>query len=114
VKFDPGFTLLEVMISLAIMAGVILTVIGSFNYHLSMVERDRQETMAVLLGRAKMDDPDFRSSEVGKGTFAPERPEIAWAVDIKPTDYPGVKRVILTVSWDSERRKVDLVQYVAK
>ena len=113
-KFDPGFTLLEVMIALAIMAGVILTVISSFNYHLSMVERDRQETMAVLLGRAKMDDPDFRPDEREKGTFAPDRPEIAWAVDIKPTDYPGVNRVILTVSWDSERRKVDLVQYVAK
>jgi general secretion pathway protein I len=114
VKFAPGFTLLEVMIALAIMAGVILTVISSFNYHLSMVERDRQETMAVLLGRAKMDDPDFRPDERKKGTFAPDRPEIAWAVDIKPTDYPGVNRVILTVSWDSERRKVDLVQYVAK
>lgn len=113
-KFAPGFTLLEVMIALAIMAGVILTVISSFNYHLSMVERDRQETMAVLLGRAKMDDPDFRPDEGGKGTFAPDRPEIAWSVDMKPTDYPGVNRVILTVSWDSERRKVDLVQYVAK
>jgi general secretion pathway protein I len=114
VKSAPGFTLLEVMIALAIMAGVILTVISSFNYHLSMVERDRQETMAVLLGRAKMDDPDFRPGEREKGTFAPDRPEIAWAVDIKPTDYPGVNRVILTVSWDSERRKVELVQYVAK
>ena len=113
-KSGPGFTLLEVMIALAIMAGVMLTVIGSFNYHLSMVERDRQETMAVLLGRAKMDDPAFRPGDGGKGTFAPDRPEIAWAVDIKPTEYPGVNRVILTVSWDSERRKVDLVQYVAK
>jgi general secretion pathway protein I len=114
VKVDPGFTLLEVMIALAIMAGVILTVISSFNYHLSIVERDRQETMAVLLGRAKMDDPTFKPGDGGKGTFAPERPEFAWAVDLKPTEYPGVSRVILTVSWDSERRKVDLVQYVAK
>ena len=113
-KRDPGFTLLEVMIALAIMAGVILTVISSFTYHLSMVERDRQETMAVLLARAKMDDPAFKPDEGGKGTFAPERPDIAWAVDMKPTDYPGVNRVVLTISWDSERRKVDLVQYVAK
>jgi general secretion pathway protein I len=114
VKRDPGFTLLEVMIALAIMAGVILTVISSFNYHLSMVERDRQETMAVLLARAKMDDPAFKPGEGGKGNFAPDRPEIAWEVDMQPTDYPGVSRVILTVSWDSERRKVVLVQYVAK
>ena len=113
-KFDPGFTLLEVMIALAIMAGVILTVISSFNYHLSVVNRDREETIAVLLGRAKMDDPDFKPGDGGKGTFAPDWPEIAWKADSKPTDYPGVNRVTFTVSWDSERRKVDLVQYVAK
>ena len=113
-KFARGFTLLEVMIALAIMAGVILTVISSFNYHLSIVERDRQETMAVLLGRAKMDDPTFKPGDGGKGTFAPDRPEIAWAADMKPTDFPGVNRVALTLSWDSERRKVVLVQYVAK
>jgi general secretion pathway protein I len=109
-----GFTLLEVMVALAIMAGVILTVISSFNYHLSVVSRDREETVAVLLGRAKLDDPGFPTNEKGKGTFAPDWPGIAWATDIKPTDYPGVSRVILMLSWDAERRKVSLVKYVAK
>ena len=32
-----GFTLLEVMVSLAIMATVIMTVLGSVNYHLSII-----------------------------------------------------------------------------
>jgi general secretion pathway protein I len=109
-----GFTLLEVMVALAIMAGVILTVISSFNYHLSVVNRDREETVAVLLGRAKLDDPGFQAKEKEKGTFAPDWPGIAWATDVKPTDYPGVNRVILTLSWDAERRKVSLVKYVAK
>jgi general secretion pathway protein I len=114
VKVEPGFTLLEVMIALAIMAGVILTIISSFNHHLSVVNRDREETVAVLLARAKLDDPGFKASDGGKGTFAPDRPDIAWATDVKPTDYPGVNRVKFTVSWDTERRKFDLVQYVAK
>jgi general secretion pathway protein I len=114
VKFEPGFTLLEVMIALAILAGVILTVISSFNYHLSVVERDREETIAVLMGRAKLDDPDFKAVDGEKGTFAPDRPEIAWRTDIKPTEYPGVSRVSLTLSWDSDRRKVELVQYAAQ
>ena len=113
-KVEPGFTLLEVMIALAIMAGVILTVISSFNHHLSVVNRDREETIAVLLARAKLDDPGFKASDGGKGTFAPDWPDIAWATDVKPTDYPGVNRVKLTVSWDAERRKVDLVRYVAQ
>jgi general secretion pathway protein I len=114
VKAETGFTLLEVMIALAIMAGVILTVISSFNHHLSVVNRDREETIAVLLARAKLDDPGFMASDGGKGTFAPDWPNIAWASDVKPTNYPGVSRVTLTVSWETERRKIDLVQYVAK
>jgi general secretion pathway protein I len=114
VKVEHGFTLLEVMIALAIMAGVILTVISSFNHHLSVVNRDREETIAVLLARAKLNDPGFRASDGGKGNFAPDWPEIAWATNIKPTEYPGVSRVTFSVSWDTERRKIDLVQYVAK
>jgi general secretion pathway protein I len=109
-----GFTLLEVMIALAIMAGVVLTVISSFNYHLSVVNRDREETVAVLLGRAKMDDPAFRPDEIKNGTFAPDRPDIAWEAEVKPTDYPGVSRMTLTVSWDTGRRKFSLVKYLAK
>ncbi len=109
-----GFTLLEVMVALAIMAGVILTVITTFNNNLSVVSRDREETVAVILGRARLDAPDFKAVDGGKGTFAPERPEIKWKTEITKTDYPGVNRLVLTVSWDDERRKVDLVKYLAQ
>jgi general secretion pathway protein I len=113
-KSEPGFTLLEVMVALAIMSGVILTVINSFNHHLSVVNRDWDETIAVILARAKLDDPDFKPGDGGKGTFAPDWPEISWKSESKSTDFPGVKRVTFTVSWDAERRKLDLVQYLAK
>lgn len=114
-----GFTLLEVMIALAIMAGVILTVITSFNYHLSVVNRDREETIAILLARAKLDDPGpALSKQVGKGTFAPDWPDIAWETVIKPADIPGAAELLnqltLTVSWDAGRRKLALVKYVPK
>lgn len=111
-----GFTLLEVLIALAIMAGVILTVISSFNYHLSVVSRDREETIAVLLARTKLDDPAFNAKQAGKGTFAPDWPGIAWETVIKPAEIPGtaglLNQVTLTVSWDAERRKISLVKYV--
>ncbi len=113
-----GFTLLEVMIALAIMAGVILTVISSFNYHLSLVNRDREETIAVLLARAKLDDPAFAKDVAGKGTFAPDWPAFAWKTEITPADGPGasgqLNQLTMTVSWDDERRKLSLVQYMAK
>ena len=109
-----GFTLLEVMIALAIMAGVIFTVISSFNYHLGIVTTDREETIAVLLARAKLDDPVIKTPEEKKGTFAPDWPGISWEVATTPTELPGVNRLTLTVSWDNARRTLALVRYLAK
>lgn len=106
-----GFTLLEVMIALAIMSGVILTVITSYNYHLAVISRDRQETEAVLLARARLDDPEFPKQTRKSGTFAPQHPEINWTVTTTPADIPGVDRLAFTVGWDGERRKLTLVKF---
>lgn len=106
-----GFTLLEVMIALAITSGVLLTVISSMNYHLSIIGNDAEETTAALLGRAKLDDPDFRKQKDNKGSFAPDHPELKWERDISDTDFPGLKRIRLTVSWNEDRKKLSLVQY---
>lgn len=113
-KSESGFTLLEVMIALAIMAGVILTIISSFNYHLSVVGRDREETIAVLLAREKMEEADFTFTESGKGTFAPDWPDYSWETVIQPTDYSWLKRGIITISWDRERRKISFVKYLPR
>ena len=106
-----GFTLLEVMIALAIAAGVLLTVISSLNYHLSIVGQDADETSAALLGRAKLDDPAFSTVKENKGNFAPDHPAISWEREITPTELPGLNRVRLTVGWNDERKKLSLVQY---
>jgi general secretion pathway protein I len=109
-----GFSLLEVLIALAIMSGVILTVIVSFNYHLGIVVSDKEETAAVLLARAKIDDPGFTSLPAGKGTFAPARADITWEKTVAATELPGIKRMILTVRWNSDKRSLALVRYAAK
>jgi len=108
-----GFTLLEIMIALAIMAGVILTVITSFNYHLSVVGRDKEETAAMLLARAKLEEPGFMDLQEKKGTFSPDHPEIAWQAEMMPTEIPLLQKLILTVSW-GEKQSLSLVQYYAK
>jgi len=109
-----GFSLLEVLIALAIISGVLMTVIGSFNYHLGIVVNDKEETAAVLLARAKIDDPGFASLPEGKGTFAPARADIAWEKTVVATELPGVQRMILTVRWNSNKRSLSLVRYAAK
>ncbi|HJV67266.1 MAG TPA: prepilin-type N-terminal cleavage/methylation domain-containing protein [Geomonas sp.] len=107
-----GFTLLEVMIALAITAGVLLTVITTLNHHLSIVGQDTEETTAVLLGRAKLDDPDFAKSVDDKGDFAPDHPNVKWEREVTPDNpYPGIQCTRLTVSWNDDRKKLSLVQY---
>lgn len=108
-----GFTLLEILIALAIMAGVVVTLIASFNYHLGIVNRDQEETVAVLLARSKLDDPDFKNLTERQGTFAPQWPGYSWKSVVTPTDYPGVRRMDLSIFWDGGRRSVSLVQYQA-
>lgn len=105
-----GFTLLEVMIALAIAAGVLLTVIASVNYHLSIVGEDAEETTAVLLGRAKLADPEFAKLTENEGTFAPDHPDLKWEREVTETELPGVNRVRLTVTWNDDRKRLSLVQ----
>lgn len=106
-----GFTLLEVMIALAITAGVLLTVVSSVNHHLSIIGQDSEETTAVLLGRAKLEDPEFAKKTDNQGTFAPDHPEHKWEREITKTELPGLNRIRLTVSWNNDTKRLSLVQY---
>lgn len=112
---ERGFTLLEVMIALAIMAGVVFTVIGAVNHHLAIVERDRKETRAVLLARQKLAELEEEQeiSEKEEGTFAPTHPDYAWEMTTAPTELANLRRMTLAVSWDGKKRSVALVRYLA-
>lgn len=113
---QDGFTLLEVMIALAIIAGVVFTVISAVNYHLSIVARDREEGVAVLVARQKLTELEEEKElpEKNSGTFAPSRPDYAWEMTTTPTLLPGVRKMVLTVTWDAKNRSTTLVRYVAR
>jgi len=106
-----GFTLLEVMIALAITAGVLLTAITTLNHHLAVVGQDAEETTAALLGRAKISDPDFDKTTETAGDFAPDHPAYKWAREVTSTELPGISSIALTVSWDQDKKKIKLVKY---
>lgn len=107
-----GFTLLEVMVALAILGGVVVTVIGAVNYHLGIAIRDQEETVALLLARGKLAEPGFARQTTKDGTFAPAWPDFRWQREILPTELPGLARLILTITWQNEQRRYQLVQYI--
>lgn len=106
-----GFTLLEVMVAVAILAGVIITVITSLNYHIGVVKKNKDITVATLLAREKLEE--IRLSGITKtqeGDFTPMFDEFSWKYGREDHDFPGIKRVYLTVSW-GEGEKVSLETY---
>ena len=108
-----GFTLLEVMVSLAIMAGVILTLLGSVNYHIGIVANERDNTTLTLLARSRIAEME-QSPAKGEGTFAPAHPELSWRSELLPTDLPGLQKLVVRVKRGSDGREVVLVRYLAK
>jgi general secretion pathway protein I len=109
-----GFTLLEVMVALAIIAGVLVTVLTSFGYHLDLARSDKEESIAMLLGRARLDESRMRGERTGSGTFAPAWPEYAWELATEPAPWPGVERLNLTVTWGGKKNHLQLALYREK
>ena len=108
-----GFTLLEVMVALAIMAGVIITLLGSVNYHLGIIAGERDSTALTILARnrmAEMGDTPVK----GEGTLAPAHPELSWKADLLPTDIPVLQKLVVKVKRGSDGREVTLVRYLPK
>ncbi len=110
---SSGFTLLEVMVALAIMAGVILTLLGSVNYHIGIIANERDSTTMTLLARYRMTELE-QAPVKGGGTFAPSHPELSWKADLLPADLPGLQKLVVKVRRESDGREVALVRYLPK
>ncbi|MDD2364614.1 MAG: prepilin-type N-terminal cleavage/methylation domain-containing protein [Desulfuromonadaceae bacterium] len=110
---NNGFTLLEVMIALAIMAGVIITLLGTVNYHLGIISNERDSTVMTLLARTRITELE-KTPLKGEGTFAPLHPEISWKAEILPTELPNLRKLVVTVKRIGENREVVLASYLTK
>ena len=106
-----GLSLLEVVIALAIVSGVLVTVLSAVNSHISLAARDRDETVAILLARQMLQDPDRSPGERMSGACGVDWPEFSWRRSLAPTPFPGVRMETMTVSRGAEKG-VSLVRFV--
>lgn len=109
-----GFTLLEVMVSLSIIAITLTTLFGSQSQSLRLATEIRFNTTAALLSNQKI--AQYQSGTLDlisdSGDFGEEFPGYSWNADIQKADlevfadYEEVEnplyRVELTVSWNGE------------
>jgi len=111
-----GFTLLEVVVALAIMASVILAVLGALNYHLDSIATERDTAALTILARNRLVELEQAGGlpQKSEGTFAPVHADIVWRAELFPAKIPALQKLVVTVRRVSDKREVALVRYVLK
>lgn len=101
---EAGFTLLEAMIALAILSGVVVTVLVSLNYNLGVASYDRDLVAATLLGKELAEESSLSGSAGdSKGAFTGPFSKFSWTVHTDKTGIEGLKRIEIKIAWDRDK-----------
>lgn len=82
---NTGFTLLEVMIAVAIIAIAVVTLLGAQSQSVSIAASARSDTMASMLAQWKMSDlmlQDFDQIADDEGNFGEDYPHYSWKLRV--------------------------------
>lgn len=97
---DKGFTLLEVMVALAIIATALVTLLGTHLLSLNLAHRHKEQTMATMLARQKMEElltTPFESLTSDAGDFGSEHPGYKWETEVEDAEKDNLKRVKILI-----------------
>jgi general secretion pathway protein I len=108
---QKGFTLLEVLIALAIVGGLLVTLISTLNYHLKVVERQETVTVATLLAKNKMTSLETKP-ESTKGVFDAPYNGYTYETFLKESPYVGISEIGVIVKTGNE--EVRLNEFVVR
>ena len=127
-----GFTLLEVMMAIAIIGIALTALIGSQARSVSMANEAKFKTMAALLAQGKMaeiESGDFENLQSDQGDFGEDFPDFYWEItvsrvaldafepmlgaglesEVKLADY--LKQVDLAVFWGEQGKFQYLLRF---
>lgn len=96
-----GFTLLEVMIAMAILAISLVAVFRSQSQSVSMLSEARFLTTASLLAQGKMAEMEsVKPQELinGNGVFGEDFSDYSWRVEVKDTAFQYLKKIDVIVT----------------
>ncbi len=107
-----GFTLLEILVSMVILAVVLLAVHGLHAQSLAAIRTARFQALAPLLARQKLSEVEISgrvAPGVDEGSFGERYPGYAWRVELGEAASErlgevagGLRRIDLSVSFNSE------------
>jgi type II secretion system protein I len=99
-----GFTLLEVLVSLAILSITLLLSYQILSGAIAAEDRSERWTAASFLGEALVRESTAVWPEIGEasGKFAAPMDAYSWQRSIRPAAHPDAREVHVTVTWSSE------------
>ena len=116
-----GFTLMEVMVALSVVAIALTAIYRMHTQTLFMDARGRFDTVAALLMAQRLADMDATAAKdiiADSGDFGDAHPGYAWRLeteavssDLLKEDGPGLKRITLTISANQEETIFTLTTY---
>ncbi len=113
-----GFTLLEIMVALAIVATALVTLLGSHLTSLNMAQKHKEQSQVAMLGRMKMEEVatiPYEALVGDAGDFAPEHPEVGWEVEVSDAaadDLEEIKIVMKMPDGDVEPETIENLKKV--
>ena len=116
---NSGFTLLEVMIALAIIGIALVVMLGLVQRSILVNSRLQQVTRATLLAKQKMSEIEngvHLLAELQQGVFAEPNQGYGWRADYTSTPLRGIDQIDLHVIWGSEENNelVTLTSFVSE
>ena len=104
---QAGFTLLEVMIALAVLAITLMAILDLFNYDLALNGHSTNLTRASLLAQervAAVELSGLRDVGVWTGTF-PGYEGFGWKMQVEPAPLDFLREVRIQVFWQESKQE---------
>lgn len=116
---NTGFTLLEVMIALLIIATSFVVLLNTRNQSVITADYAKRATIATLLASERMSDieqEDFPDTGEDSSNFGDDYPEYRWKTSVSDTLYENIREVKVEILWreGTSERSIGLVNYVRK
>jgi prepilin-type N-terminal cleavage/methylation domain-containing protein len=113
-KSNNGFSLLEVLVAVAILGAGLTVLLGAVNRNLIMASQSKNLSIAGLLAQRKMAEvelegyPEIRQDQ---GQFE-DAPEFNWFLSVVPYQLPGldteIRIVMLRITWDDGKKDFEV------